>query len=88
MLWGFRNGAAEAIRRAKKYAEANGMAGLNCVDAQPYDQPLDTLGEKGIINWTVRFDGLPHGDYDDGSVVLLVQLETGDVRRLGSVRTV
>ena len=43
--------------------------------------------EKGIINWTVRFDGLPRGEYDDGSVILLVRLEDGEVRRLGRPKT-
>lgn len=88
MVWGFRNGSAEAIRLARQYAEANGMAGLNCVDAQPYNQPPGTLRERGIISWTVRFDGLPCGPYDDGSVIVLLHLETGEARRLGSDRTV
>jgi hypothetical protein len=86
MAWGFRNGSSEAIRLAKQYAEANGMLGLRCVDAQPYDQPPGTIREKGVINWTVRFDGLPPSPYDDGSVIFLVFLQTGEVRRLGSVR--
>jgi hypothetical protein len=81
--WGFRSGATEAVRLAKQFAEANGMAGLNCLDAQPYDQPLCLSRERGIINWTVRFDGLPHGPYDDGSVIVLVRLDTGEARRLG-----
>ncbi len=83
MLYGFRNGAAEATRLAKRYADANGMAGLNCVDAQPYDQPPGTLREKGIINWTVRLDGLPRREFDDGSVIVLVSLETAEARHLG-----
>ena len=78
MPYGFRNGAAEAIRLVKQYADANGMAGLDCVGAQPYDQPLDTLRAKGLVNWTVRFNGLPRGPFDDGWVIIVVGLETGE----------
>lgn len=87
MLYGFRNGGAEAIRRAKQYAAENGMAELNCVDAQHYAPPR-TRGyrERGLVTWTVRFDGLPSGTFDDGSVVLLVNLESGEVRTLGRPR--
>jgi len=83
MLYGFRNGAAEAIRLAKAYIEATGMAGLDCIDAQPYDQAPETLRAKGLINWTVRFGGLPRGPLDDGSMIVLVMLESGEVERLG-----
>ncbi len=86
MLYGFRNGAAEAIRLAKQFAEANGMASLHCVDAQPYHQALSILREKGIMNWTVRLDGLPRGSIDDGSVIIFVCLETGEAKQLGSAR--
>jgi hypothetical protein len=86
MRYGFRDGAAEAIRLAKKYADANGRSGLNCVDAQPYDPPLGSLRQKGIINWTVRFNGPPRGPYDDGSVIVFVRLKTGEVRCLGGSR--
>ena len=87
MLYGFRNGAAETIRLAKRYADANGLAGLNCADAQPSGQPPGTLHEGGIINWTVRLDGLPRGPYDDGSVIVFVCLQTGEARRLGGTRS-
>jgi hypothetical protein len=87
MRYGFRSGAAEAIRLAKQYAEANGMAGLNCVDAWPCDQPPGTIREKGIIHWTARFEGLPRGPFDDGSIIVLARLETGEVRRLSHPKT-
>lgn len=80
----FGNGPGAAIRVAERFADASGLAGLECVDAQYYDpgQPLGTLREKGLITWTVRFTGLPPGPYDDGSVIVLVNLETGEARRL------
>jgi len=88
MRYGFRKGATEAIRLARRYIEANGWGGLECVDAQHYPdgQPLETLREKGLISWTVRFTGLPPGPYDDSSVLVLVDLETGEARRLGTIR--
>ena len=75
----------EAIRRARHYADAKGLEGLDCVDAQVYDQQPGTLVEKGIIKWTVRLKGRPCGRFDDGSVILLVCPETGEVKRLGRV---
>jgi hypothetical protein len=84
MLYGFKNGAAEAIRLAKRYAAANGMGSLNCVEAQHYNPSCDAVDrEKGLITWTVRFDGLPRGPYDDGSAIILVNLETSAARILG-----
>lgn len=87
MRYGFTNGATAAIRLARRYAEASGLGGLECVDAQHYPpgQPLDTVREKGLIRWTVRFTGLPPGPYDDGSVLVLVDLETGEARRVGTI---
>lgn len=87
MLWGFKNGETESIRLARQYAETNGMAGLSYIDAQPVSQPPGTLREKDIINWTVRSDGLPRGLYDDGPVILLVHLESGEVKQLGYAET-
>lgn len=86
MRYGFKNGAAEATRLARTYADANGLGGLVCVDAQPYGQPSGSVVEKGVTHWTVRFHSLPRGPFDDGSVVVLVRLDTGEVRRLGGVR--
>jgi hypothetical protein len=83
MAWGFRNGAEEAMRLAKRFAEAKGLDRLRCIDAQPYANPSGAVREAGILDWTVRFDGLPRGPYDDGSVLVLVHLETGEVRQLG-----
>jgi hypothetical protein len=87
MGYGFAKGAKEATRLAKQYVDAQGLGGLRCVDAQPYDQPLHTIRGQGIINWTVRFDGLPRGPFDDGSVIVIVRLETGEVKRLGPARS-
>jgi hypothetical protein len=86
MKYSFHNGPAEAIRLARIFAEANGLERLSVVDAQVHDQEPGTLVEKGIIKWTVRLDGLPRSQFDDGSVILLVCLETGEVKRLGRVR--
>jgi len=86
MRYGFKDGAVEAKRLARTYADANGLGGLVCVDAQSYEQPPGTLVEKGVTHWTVRFRGLPRGPFDDGSVVVLIRLDTGEVRRLGGVR--
>src|SRR5271168_4203510 len=75
------------MRLAQQYADAHGRNGLNCVDAQPCDQPLATFREKGLIPWTVRLNGLLRGPFDEGSVIILEGLEMGEMKRLGDSRS-